>query len=60
MRCPNRLVGIVSWGSQECLHTELPAVYVKVSVVKDWILYLCSAEILPIIPDRITKAPAIP
>jgi secreted trypsin-like serine protease len=57
MRCPNKLVGIVSWGPHDCGYAEYPAVYVKVSHVKDWITYLCSAQI---IPKGITKAPAIP
>jgi secreted trypsin-like serine protease len=57
MRCPNRLVGIVSWVPVGCGYAEYPAVYTNVYLVKEWILYLCSAQI---IPKEITKAPAIP
>ena len=35
---PRKLVGIVSWGHWDCGHPEYPAVYTKVSVVRDWIL----------------------
>jgi hypothetical protein len=38
---PRRLVGIVSWGPQECGDADYPAVYTKVSVVRKWILKHC-------------------
>ena len=36
-----RLVGIVSWGQRECGHADYPAVYTKVSAVRNWILKHC-------------------
>jgi len=38
---PRRLVGIVSWGPQECGRADYPEVYTKVSVVREWILKYC-------------------
>ena len=55
--CPRRLVGIVSWGAWDCGRPDYPAVYTKVSAVRDWIIHLCSAQI---ISKGITKADAIP
>jgi len=47
----------MSWGYKDCGHPDYPAVYTKVSAVRDWIINLCSAGI---IPKGITKAAAIP
>ena len=54
---PRRLVGIVSWGPTECGHADYPAVYTKVSVVRDWIIRQCALEKMPM---EITKAYVIP
>ena len=54
--CPRRLVGIASWYWM-CGHPDSPAVYTKVSAVRDWIIHLCSAGI---IPKGIIKADAMP
>ena len=37
-----RLVGIVTWGPTECGRADYPAVYTKVSVVRDWIKKQCA------------------
>jgi secreted trypsin-like serine protease len=59
--CPRRLVGILSWGwncgDPYCYYGYFPAVYTKVSAVRNWILNACSA---PIVAMEITKADAIP
>ena len=55
--CPRKLVGIVSWGTWDCAHPDYPEVYTKVSAVRDWIIHLCSAQI---IPKAITKVDAMP
>jgi secreted trypsin-like serine protease len=56
--CPRKLVGIVSWEpSGYCGHPDNPAVYTKVSAVRDWIIIVCSVSI---IPKGITKAVAVP
>jgi len=55
--CPRRLVGIVSWAEWDCGNSPYPAIYTKVSAVRDWITTLCSASV---IPKGITKADPIP
>jgi len=47
----------VSWTYWDCGNTAHPALYTKVSAVRDWIINLCSTGI---IPNAITKADAIP
>jgi secreted trypsin-like serine protease len=41
----------------DCGNPEFPAVYTKVSAVRDWIMILCSSGI---IPKGIIKADAMP
>jgi len=53
---PPRLVGIVSWVF-DCGNPGFPGIYTNVSAERDWIIHLCSAQI---IPKEITKADAIP
>ena len=55
--CPRKFVGIVSWGPWDCEHPDYPAGYTMVSAVRDWLIHLCSAQI---IPKGITRAVAIP
>ena len=55
--CPRKLVGVVSWGPTECGRANYPAVYTKVSAVRDWILKQCG---LKKIPMGIIKAVAMP
>ena len=56
--CPRKLVGIVSWAQeQRCGFVPYPAIYTKVSAVRDWITTLCSAGV---IPKGIAKADPIP
>jgi len=44
-------------GPAECGHPDYPEIFTKVSAVRNWIMHLCSAGI---IPKGITKADAIP
>ena len=56
--CPRKLVGIVSYEPADyCGHPDNPAVYTKVSAVREWITILCSVGV---IPKGITKADPIP
>jgi secreted trypsin-like serine protease len=54
--CPRKLVGIVSY-EWTCGNSYYPAVYTKVSAVRDWILNVCNAQT---IPKGIIKADAKP
>jgi secreted trypsin-like serine protease len=47
----------VSWGAWDCGLPDYPEVYTKVSAVRNWIIYISSAKI---IPNVIIKADAIP
>jgi len=47
----------VSSGAGDCGLPDYPEIYTKVSAVRDWIIHLCSAQI---IPKGITTVDAIP
>jgi len=59
LHCPRKLVGIVSSDSEpwDCGNAYHPAIYTKVSAVRNWIIDKCSTRV---IPKGITKAGAIP
>lgn len=47
----------MSWGPSACGRPDYPAVYTKVSAVRDWIKCFCSAQMLQM---EIIKAGEIP